>query len=129
MFKIDKKTKTIHVTRGDIGAIEVDINTSEDPEVHMPYVFQPGDVVRFKVFEQKNVGNIKIKKDVTVAEPTELVTISLTKNDTKIDGLINKSVKYWYEIELNPDTNPQTVVCYDDTGEKLFILYPEGDDE
>lgn len=129
MFKIDKKTNTFHVTRGDIGAFEVVANISDDPEIEELYIFQPNDVVRFKVFERKNVDNIKLKKDVVVTEPTEVVNISLTKENTKIGDLINKPVTYWYEIELNPDTNPQTIICYDELGEKSFIIYPEGDEE
>lgn len=136
MFIINEKKKEIHVTRGDIGSVEVLADISDDPEIEKLYVFQPGDVVRFKVFDRKNVDNIQIKKDVIVSEETEVVNIPLTKENTKIGGLINKPVKYWYEIELNPDTNPQSIVCYDEkiegqdgTGEKLFILYPEGDEE
>ena len=56
----------------------------------------------------------------------ESVTINLTKEDTKIAEIINKPVDYWYEIEMNPDTEPQTIIGYDEDGEKIFRLYPEG---
>ena len=68
-------------------------------------------------------------KDTLVEEETTTVNISLNSEDTKIGNLVNKPTKYWYEIELNPDTNPQTIVGYDLEGEKIFMLYPEGDEE
>ena len=57
------------------------------------------------------------------------VRIRLRREDTKIGDIIHKPVKYWYEVELNPDTEPQTIVGYDDDGPKIFTLYPEGADE
>jgi hypothetical protein len=50
----------------------------------------------------------------------------LSKEDTKIGKKVNKPVDYWYEVELNPDTYPQTIVGYDEDGAKIFKLYPEG---
>lgn len=120
MFKIDKNTKQINITRGNIGAIEVSTESQ--------YEFQIGDVVRFKVFKKKNCGCVELQKDVIVNEVSTTVDIHLTSEETKIGDLINKPTPYWYEIELNPDTNCQTIVGYDDEGEKVFMLYPEGDE-
>lgn len=119
MFRI--KNKEIHLTRGDIASIQVQANDN--------YVFKVGDVLRFKVIKKKDCGCIEVQKDVIVEEETTSVNIDLTSADTKIGELINKPSTYWYEIELNPDTNPQTIVGYDEDGEKLFILYPEGEDK
>lgn len=55
--------------------------------------------------------------------------MSITSNETKIGNIINRPVIYWYEIVVNPDTNAQTIIGYDDGGAKEFILYPEGGDE
>lgn len=123
MFKIDKTTKKIKITRGDVGIIEVTATDDDNNE----YEFQIGDVVRFKVFEKGNCSNVVMQKDVEVAEINKVVTIELSKEDTKIDELINRPATYWYEVELNPETKPQTIIGYDDKGEKLFVLYPEGD--
>ena len=60
MFKINEAKKEFHVTRGDIGAFEVVADISDDPEVEVLYVFQPDDIVRFRVFERKNCDNIKL---------------------------------------------------------------------
>ena len=122
MFNIEGST--IHITRGDIASINIRCETANGVD----YQFVAGDVVRFKVMEKKKVDQVKLQKDVTVEETTDVVTIMLSSNDTKIDGLINSPVKYWYEVELNPDTVPQTIIGYDPSGEKLFILYPEGDE-
>lgn len=121
MFIIDADM-TVHITRGDIGVIEVSANKS-DTEL---YIFQPGDIVRLKVFVKKQHDNIVLTKDVTVEEETDKVTINLFKSDTEIGGTINKPVDYWYEVELNPDTTSQTIVGYDKNGPKIFKLYPEG---
>ena len=123
MFTIDKD-KTIHLTRGDIAAIEVTA-TGEDGQNHM---FTAGDIVRLKVIEKKDCNCIKMYKDVRVSEDTEIVTISLSSEDTKIDELISKPKDYWYEVEVNPDTAPQTIIGYDKDGAKTFRLYPEGSD-
>lgn len=165
MFEIDKKKKTIHITRGDdasfticlpikdnVGHIlyldkegnkywydeydeilynsddeicDLDVN---DLDIQL-YMLEPGDVLRLRIFESKNFSNIVRTKDFVVEELTAYVPALLTSEDTKIGGIINKPVEYWYELELNPDTNPKTVIGYDRKGKKVFKLYPEGDDK
>lgn len=125
MFKIDNKTKQISITRGDIALIDFSPLNEDDNE----YVFKANDVVRFKVFERKETEKVYLVKDFNATANQTSIEISLTSEDTKIGDLIDKPKKYWYEIELNPDTNPQTLICYDDEGEKLFVLYPEGGDK
>lgn len=93
------------------------------------HTFNVGDIVRFKVYKKKDCGCIEIQKDVEVTEEATHVNIELESEDTKIGGLISKPVDYWYEVELNPETAPQTVIGYDDDGEKIFRLFPEGDDK
>lgn len=123
MYKIDGTT--IKLTRGDIAPIRITAQNEDETD----YIFQIDDVVRLKVFEKKNCENIKIQKNITITEETTIAEINLDKNDTKIDSIINKPKEYWYEVELNPDTAPQTIIGYDDEeGAKLFILYPEGSD-
>lgn len=114
--------KTICLTRGDIANIVVSANLQDG----QAYTFTAGDVVRFRVYEKKNCSNVVIQKDAVVDTEALSVTINLTKEDTTIGELINKPVDYWYEIEVNPDTQPQTIIGYDEAGEKIFRLYPEG---
>lgn len=121
MFTIDEEN-TISITRGDVGIIEVRVDNVSGGQ----YIFKPGDVVRLKVFSKNRHDNIVIVKEVNVSEETEVVDVVLESNDTKIGSIINKPIDYWYELELNPDTNPQTIVGYDTDGAKIFRLYPEG---
>lgn len=133
MFEVDKQTKTIHLTRGDIACINVtakDKKETPDGIVKTPHKFEVGDVVRLKVVKKGNYGQVVFKKSVVVSEETEKVMMPLNGQETKIGEIISKPTTYWYEIELNPDTNPQTIIGHDkETGAKLFVLYPEGSDK
>ena len=120
MFVIDNEL-TIHITRGDAALFDVTATIDKQE-----YGFKQGDVIRLKVFAKKNCEDVVLKKDVEVAEPTSTVEISLTKEDTTIGEVISKPTDYWYEVELNPDTHPQTIIGYDENGAKIFKLYPEG---
>lgn len=121
MFEI-QKNNTICLTRGDIANIVVKANLQDGN----PYTFNTGDVVRLLVYKRKKCHEVVLKKDVVIAEPSETATISLEKEDTRFGELISEPVDYWYEVELNPDTLPQTIIGYDSLGEKIFRLYPEG---
>lgn len=107
---------SIYCTRGDYCNIPVH------------HQFKTGDVLRFKVFNKKNCASVVIQRDFTVDKAADTFVIQLTGKDTKIGNVISKPVDYWYEVELNPDTNPQTIICYDKDGAKVFRLFPEGKD-
>lgn len=122
MFLINEDM-SIYLTRGD--AIYFTVTAEENGQY---YKFKPGDILRIKVFEKKNCENVVLVKEFPVEIETERVEMLLTKEDTKIGEVISKPVDYWYEIELNPFTNPQTIIGYDDDGAKVFRLFPEGTD-
>lgn len=119
MFKTDKDG-VIHLTRGDIGSLSVTAVTEDG----QPYVFKPGDVVRFSVCERKNCKNVVMECNTAVTASSESVDIVLEAYDTDFGDIISKPVQYWYEIVLNPDTAPQTIVPYDEDGARVLILYP-----
>lgn len=123
MLKIDYD-KTIHLTRGDIGAITVDAKNAAGED----YSFKAGDILRFKVFERKDCNCVVLSKDALVEDESLEACIVLNTEDTKIGDLINKPKDYWYEVELNPNTAPQTIIGYDEDGPKILKLYPEGSD-
>lgn len=124
MFVINND-KSIFITRGDIGIIEVSAMKADDEN----YIFQPDDIVRFRVVEKSHHDNIILQKDAeSIESASETVSIFLTKEDTKIGDILNKPKDFWYEVELNPDTNPQTIIGYDSVGPKIFRLFPEGVD-
>ena len=120
MFHINED-KSIYVTRGD--AVTISLTAMDGLE---PYVFSEGETVRLKVFEKKACHSVVLQKDVIVTEESDAVDIALSGEDTKIGGLISKPTDYWYEVELNPEVQPQTIVGYDEDGEKVFRLFPEG---
>ncbi len=122
MFVVNEDN-SIYVTRGDAGTISVTAKVDG-----ANYVFKAGDVVRFKVTQKKNCENVVLQKDFPITVDTEVVDIYLSEKDTKIGDVISKPVDYWYEVELNPFTNPQTIIGYDDDGAKIFKLHPEGRD-
>lgn len=122
MFTVNEDL-SIYATRGDAVILNVGADNNG-----VPYVFQPGDIVRVRIFEKKGCHCVVLLKDVVVSEATERVDISLAKEETKFGELISKPKDYWYEIELNPDDDPQTIVGYDDNGPKVFRLFPEGAD-
>lgn len=122
MFKIDSTTKQINITRGDIGTISISALNEDGDD----YTFQVGDILRLGIFTAKNFNDIILQKDVEVLEATTSVDLSLDSEDTTIGNIISKPVDYWYEIQLNPDTEPQTIIGYDENGAKIFKLYPEG---
>ena len=112
---------SIYVTRGDVAIFTV--SAEEDGELHY---FQPGDVIRFKVYERKAAENVMLQKDFPVTYTTTAFEIMLTEAETKIGDVISKPTDYWYEVELNPFTNPQTIIGYDEDGAKVLKLFPEG---
>lgn len=124
MFVINEDN-SIYVTRGDVLFFTVEAKDRESGEV---YTFKLGDVLRVKVYERKGCENVVLQKDFPVAADTESVEIFLTEDDTKIGEIINKPKDYWYEVELNPDTNPQTIIGYHEEGAAIFKLFPEGED-
>ena len=120
MFQLNDDL-SIYVTRGDV--VLFTLSADRDGE---PYVFKAGDLVRFKVCEKKNVESVLLSKDFPVNEDTEAVEVYLSKEETRIGSYISKPKDYWYEIELNPFTDAQTIVGYDEDGAKVFKLFPEG---
>lgn len=121
MFYISED-KTIHLTRGDIATLVIGATQGEGGQ----YTFVTGDAVRLKVFERRGCDCVVLQKDLLIEEDTPSLNIYLDKEDTKIGGIIHKPKDYWYEVELNPETAPQTIIGYDEGGAKIFRLYPEG---
>lgn len=122
MFVINEDM-SIYVTRGDI--VTFTVTATKDDAA---FTFKAGDVVRIKVFEKKACENVVLQKDFGVDTDTNSVEISLSETDTRIGGVISKPTDYWYEIELNPFDDPQTIIGYDEDGAKVFKLFPEGKD-
>lgn len=125
MIKYDSFTKQIQINRGDSTTLKINAKDSNGD----PYTFNVGEKVKFSLTERKNEDNVIFSKTIDVLEEGEYVNISLSSEDTKIGEIINKPVIYWYEISvLTLNNEVQTIIGYDDTGAKEFILNPEAGD-
>lgn len=113
---------TIYANRGDFVLIKL---TADMDGAN--YIFQPGDVVRFTVYGKKDAETVYLQKDFEQDKETEEVEIVLTGKETQFGDVISKPKDYWYEVVLNPDSDPQTILGYDEAGPKVFKLFPEGD--
>lgn len=110
----------IEVNRGD----ELNLKLSLKLDSGTTYTFEEGDKVIFSLYNKGKMNEKAILiKEVNATPNTTTLDISFTNEETKIGEMTNKPVEYWYEIELN---DRYTVIGYDDTGAKKFILYPEG---
>lgn len=123
MFQINED-KSIYLTRGDACIIKLEVTDNEGNV----QTLHEGYIVRFKVFDKKGCGCVLLQKDVKINSEMTSVQIPLSKEETKIGEIISQPKDYWYEVELNPDIAPQTVVGYDEDGAKILKLFPEGGD-
>ena len=111
---------SIYANRGDIVFFTVSAYDGDTL-----YKFQPGDIVRMAIYGKKDAATCVVQKDFPVEEVCEEVFIYLEEVDTKIGDSISKPKDYWYEVVLNPDDMPQTIIGYDEDGPKIFRLFPE----
>ena len=121
MFLINEDN-SIYVNRGDILFFSV----SAKDEDGTPHLFIPGDLVRIKVYGKKAAKDVVLQRDFPVLTDTEEVAIYLSGKDTAIGDVISKPADYWYEVELNPLSAPQTIIGYGEEGACVFRLFPEG---
>lgn len=125
MLKI--KGKNIEITRGNVLPIKV---TAGDEVNKTDYEFKAGDVLRFKIFDKTDVKNVLLQKDFIVEENTTEMTLLMTAKEMKIGELSNMSTDYWWEIDLNPDTDfEQTVMGYEKDKPAVITILPEGGDK
>lgn len=131
MLKINKETKQIDLTRGDVAIFGV--QAPDDDGTF--YTFKVGDIVRFTVYKRRDCSRVELVKDTIVEEEGTTATINLSSEDTKIGNIISRDTDYWYEVVLNPDTHPQTIIGYEidpETNkpwEKILKLLPEANDK
>lgn len=125
MIKYDSFTKQIQINRGDSTTLKISAKDSNGD----PYEFKVGEKVKFTITERKNEDNVVFTKTINVDANGNYVFIPISSEDSKIGEIINKPVVYWYEISvLTLNNEIQTIIGYDDTGAKEFILNPEAGD-
>ena len=121
MFKFTNNT--FHVTRGDIGSITVKYNNGA--------VLNNSDIstdLIFKKYEKDELNaSPKVYKTTSVVPKATEVTLILDSDDTNaLPNPENGKEEYWYELKIGPG---KTVLGYDETGAKIFYLYPSGKDK
>lgn len=127
MLKIEGKN--IEITRGNMLPITITAGNDVDDT---DYRFEKGDILRFKIYDSKDVNKIYLQKDFTVAEDATEVTLTMTATEMKIGELSNRAATYWWEIDINPDTDEeQTIVGCEltETGDldpAIITILPEG---
>ena len=122
MFVVNEDL-SIYATRGDTVFFTVKAKVRDSEEA---FLFSKGDVLRICITQKKNTAAVMLDKRFEVTEEADSYTVLLTGKEMKFGNVTAKAVDFWYEIELNPDTNPQTIVGYDEDGPKVFRLFPEG---
>ena len=109
----------IKCPRGDAGYIDIRKSDSEDNTE----IFSKGDKVIFSIKNNFSEPEVILRKTVDVEEDTETVRIEFSHEDTLIGDLITNYMDYEYDINVN---NKDTILGHDDSGAKIFRVYPTG---
>lgn len=125
MLRLDSDDKyTLHLTRGDRCTFKV--YATEETSGTRCY-FPAGSTVSFIIVPRLGYTDGEVlRKTVNVTSDTQEVEFLLTENDTKIGDMIDKRVKYWYNVVVNDDI---TIIGSDENGEKVIYIYPEVGEE
>ena len=115
MFKI--VNNTFHVTRGDSGVITVKFKDG--------LTLPEGSDVTFGVYRKNELDTEPVLWALqTISSNKTSVRLIIDSSDTfNMENPENGREEYWYELKIGPDN---TVLGYDETGPKIFYLYPSG---
>jgi len=121
MIRLDSDDEyTLHLTRGDRCTFKV---YAREETTQEECYFPAGCHVTFAIVPAKGyTEGTLLRKTVLVPEDTTEVEFTLTEEDTKIGEMIDKKVKYWYNVVVNDDI---TIIGSDEDGEKAIYIYPE----
>ena len=114
---IEIKGKNIEIVRGNYLPLTVTAKNTDGTD----YLFQPGDVLRFKVFERKNVENVFLEKDFTVNEISKEERKRLV-NLLKALPITITGTRGWNEAIITrggvsvKEINPSTMECKNHPG-------------
>lgn len=115
MFKFTNNT--FHVTNGDEGSITFSSKDGSN---------LTGQLV-FRIYEKNGFDSQpKYNKEFTLPGDTSSYVLTFNSSDTydNFENPINGKEEYWYELKIGG----KTVLGYDETGAKIFYLYPTGQD-
>ena len=120
MLRLDSDGTTLHLTRGDRCSFKVYAREVKSQQL---CYFPAGCYVTFAIVPRAGyTDGAVLRKTVDVLADTTEVEFNLDENDTKIGDMIDKKVKYWYNVVVNDDV---TIIGSDEDGEKVIFIYPE----
>lgn len=113
MFKF--QNNTFHVTRGDSGSITIAYKDGAN---------LPSSTLTFGVYRKNELDSDPvIWVEDSLPGDTNSYTLNIYTDPNKLENPTNGKEEYWYELKIGPDN---TVLGYDETGAKIFYLYPSG---
>lgn len=134
MIAITEDNQNLEITRGD--ATQKDYNVlafkfpiyNVETQQEEDYEFKPTDKITFVCFHKKGYTKEEILRknylvsDLGYTQPTPIVELPLTSEDTKKFPLLNKSKTYWFDLVLNDEV---TILGMDSEGAKTIKVFPE----
>lgn len=117
MFKFTNNT--FHVTRGDSGSVTIEYQDGSN---------LPASTILFRVYEKDGLdAEPKINIEDNLPGDTNSYILEIPGYETmKLDNPVGEKDEYWYELKIGLEN---TVLGYDETGAKLFYVYPTGKDK
>lgn len=112
-MKFNKEDKSLKHNRGAKGSIKL---------INKNGTFKIGDIFKFSIVEKGEYEKVLFQKKFEVTEACSEYFLTFTSEEMRFCEPINKEEEFYYEIEQNEDT---TLIGYDETKHKKFILYPE----
>lgn len=112
MFKFTNNT--FHVTNGDYG--EITFKTKDGSKI---------GTLSFGIYEKNSLDSepkYYFSDDLSGNNSDSFVLTIYKEDYIKFDNPENGKEEYWYELKINE----KTVLGYDETGAKIFYLYPTG---
>lgn len=113
---------TIKVFRGDSGHFDIS-KTDSDGNIEQ---FKQGDKVILSVKENFGENNVLLRKTITVKNDCDKVEFPITSEESiSLSSLISEPIEYEYDIKVE-GTEHSTIIGHDDSGAKIFKVYPTG---
>lgn len=134
MIAITEDNQNIEITRGDATQKDYNILAFKFPIYNVEtqqeedYEFKPTDKITFVCFDKKGYTKEEILRksylvsDIGYTQPTTIVELPLTSEDTKKFPLSNKAKTYWFDLVLNDEV---TILGMDSEGARTIKVFPE----
>lgn len=113
---------TIKVFRGDSGHFDI---SKTDKEGNIEN-FKKGDKVILSVKQNFAESEILLRKTIIVEEDCIKVEFPISDEDTiSLTEIISEPIELEYDIKVD-GTEKTTIIGHDDSGAKIFKVYPSG---